>query len=218
MAGIFLESLGWADDPSQETRDTLRLTFENALFTGRARAAAITAAIEFAAEAFAEWSQGGSDESVDQIAEGVRAWQSLPQETGLDLVEVYRRRELAPVIMVPRHVARRYGEKDLSLHKLLQQAQEAYVFGVPFACIALMRSILEMVLREHYHATGLDLNEAIGNVRGLPRHVGRGELHRIRQLANGVLHVERARVIPQDLEPAILRSLSTLRNLIEAAP
>ena len=37
---------------------------------------------------------------------------------------------------------------------LLQQAQDAFIYGAPFAAIALMRAILEIVLSRHYGAAG----------------------------------------------------------------
>jgi hypothetical protein len=53
--------------------------------------------------------------------------------------------------MIPRHVSGHYDASDpLSLTARLQEAQEAFVYGVPIGALAIMRSILEIILREHY--------------------------------------------------------------------
>jgi hypothetical protein len=110
------------------------------------------------------------------------------------------------------------GEK-LSLFTHLQQAHEAFVFGVPFAALALMRSILELVLREHYGPIGEDLKALIDNTTGLPKGLARGTLHRLRRLANEVVHFDRDRVqMPVDMERQLLLHLYALRTLIERAP
>ena len=49
-----------------------------------------------------------------------------------------------PLVLIPRHVSKSHGEAEkLSLLTHLQQARDAFVFGVPFAALALMRSILK---------------------------------------------------------------------------
>ena len=49
--------------------------------------------------------------------------------------------------------------------KNLQEAHDAFVFGATYAALALMRSIMEAVLRDHYRADGKDLSERIRNPR-----------------------------------------------------
>jgi Domain of unknown function (DUF4145) len=72
-------------------------------------------------------------------------------------------------VLVPRHVAAKHASaNELSFIKNLQQAQEAFIFGTPYAALALMRSIMEAVLRDHYRAQGNDLAERINNARALP--------------------------------------------------
>jgi hypothetical protein len=64
----------------------------------------------------------------------------LTENVSFDLAGVFRRRRLAPFVMIPRHVSGRYGTSDpLSLMARLQQAQEAFVCGIPLAAFALMR-------------------------------------------------------------------------------
>ena len=101
----------------------------------------------------------------------------------------------------------------------LRQAHDAFVFGVPFAALALMRSVLETTLRTHYHATGKDLAELIGNCRGLPRNAPKSRLVRLRHLANDILHLNKEKVrLPANFEQELLSLLIVLRALMEQAP
>jgi hypothetical protein len=155
-----------------------------------------------------------------EIENGISAWTSLKQATGFDLRGVFRRRDLVPFVLIPRHVAQSHGEVEkLSLFTLLQQAHDAFVLGVPFAALALMRSILELVLREHYGAVGEDLKQRIDICHDLPSAAPKPALHRLRRLVNDILHVnkEDAR-LPKDLEKEVLGLLGILRVLIERAP
>ncbi len=93
-----------------------------------------------------------------------------------------------------------------------------------FAALALMRSIMEAVLRDHYRAEGKDLNQRVRNVRGrLPVGANEGALHRLRKLANAILHLdsENDEGLPKmdevRLEKEILSLLFVLRALIEGA-
>lgn len=108
--------------------------------------------------------------------------------------------------------------------KNLQQAHDAFVFGATYAALALMRSIMEAVLRDHYRAEGRDLNERIRNARGrLPPGANEGALHRLRKLANAILHLDREKDqgLPKmdevRLEKEIVSLLFVLRALIEGA-
>ena len=70
------------------------------------------------------------------------------------------------------------------------QAREAFVWGVPYAALALMRSIAEVVLRDFYGASGSNLAELISNVSDLPEGVHPAALNRLREMANTVLHLD----------------------------
>jgi hypothetical protein len=99
----------------------------------------------------------------------------------------------------------------------LQQAHEAFVCGVPFATIALLRSILEATLKDHYGATGENLEERI-NISGLSLTVRR-TLHKLRHLANDIMHFDKINVrMPSDIERELVTYLNALRDLIEGAP
>jgi hypothetical protein len=153
-------------------------------------------------------------------------WAYLNGEIGFDLRGVFRRRRLVPFVLFPRHVAARRGQNEkLSIYKILRQAQEAFVFGTPFAALALMRAIMEVVLRENYGADGNNLSEQISNSKKLlPKGADEAELHRLRKFANAILHLDPGievalpRLETIDLELEILSLLRVLRALIEGAP
>jgi Domain of unknown function (DUF4145) len=156
---------------------------------------------------------------------GIAAWRSLINETGFDLAGVFRRRQLVPFVMIPRHVSARHGAAEpLSLLTLLRQAQEAFVYGVPFAAVALMRATLELLLKEHYPSAGNDLEQLINSAARLPKSVTPARLHQIRQLGNDVLHFrktyfskERTNDL-QKFEQEIVSHFLTLQILIEQTP
>jgi hypothetical protein len=136
-------------------------------------------------------------------------WESLTDEIGFDLADVFRRRRLVPFVFFPRHIAARHGAPEkTSIYQSLQQAHDAFIFGVPFAALALMRSIMETVLRDHYNAEGA--NEAA--------------LHRLRKLANAVLHGRAdsgemlTTIEPFQMEKEMASLLLVLRALIEGVP
>ena len=159
----------------------------------------------------------------DRIADGIAAWDRLKKETGFDLRGMFRRRALIPFVLVPRWVAAKHGDTEKpSLLKNLQEAHDAFVFGGNYAALALMRSIMEAVLREHFRAEGKNLSELINNAGDrLPRAANKAALHRLRKLANAILHLdERAedKVPKMDemwLEKEVTSFLFVLRALIE---
>jgi hypothetical protein len=189
-------------------------------YEGREQVAAIETAIEFAFEEVTGDQEGFEERFINRIEEGSSAWSRLKGEMGFDLQGIFRRRELVPFVNIPTHVSNKYGEGEkLSLLSHLQEAQEAFIFGVHFAALALMRSVLEVTLKVHYRASGKDLNERIENCEALPDNCSKAALHRIRMLANDILHFDSERVrLPKDFEKEILRLLKVLRALIEAAP
>ena len=78
-----------------------------------------------------------------------------------------------------------------------------------------MRSVMETVLRDHYSAEGNDLSEQINSVRKiLPAHANEAALHRLRKIANAVLH---GRSDGGD-EKEMVSLLLVLRALIEGVP
>lgn len=202
------------------------LQWENA-DTGAAECAkSITDAIDFAVEQVGDPSRNFPDDFYDDIEEGGRNWHRLQTRVGFDPRGVFRRRELVPLILVPRHVASGMGASDkVSLYTNLQQAHDTFIFGAPYAALALMRSILEATLRDHYHAKGKNLERRIQNVEErLPDGASAAALHRIRRRANSIMHldIDSDATLPMiegaELEKEIASLLLALRTLIERAP
>ena len=101
-----------------------------------------------------------------------------------------RRSELVPNVLVSHKVAAKEGSaKKFSMLENLRQAQQAFIFGAPLAALALLRSIVEAVLRDHYRAEGTHLDELIDNARGLPGGANKWALHYLRKLVNAILHL-----------------------------
>ena len=221
LGGIWLKDLGLDFKTSaQEPSNKFNQKWEVAADSGIERAKDFEAALDFAGQQASDPNREFPEGFTESIEDGLAEWRSLEKETGFDLKSVFRRRELVPFVLVPRHVANRHGAQEkLSLFSLLQQAHDAFVFGAPFAALALMRAILEVVLKRHYGSEGVDLSDLIKNAKSLPPAANVATLTRIRRLANNVLHFERERVqLPRDMERELLGFLYTLRTLIEAAP
>jgi hypothetical protein len=154
------------------------------------------------------------------VAAGAEALRRLLDDAGFDLEGALRRRALTPFILIPRHVSDRHGNDErLSLFTILQQANDAFVYGAPLAALALMRTILEIVLKNNYEAPGETLEEMIRNVRGLPSDIPSSRLDRVRRLANAILHFNKKdeQRLSQTEKEIVLLQLN-LRDLIEAAP
>jgi hypothetical protein len=216
----FMPKLG-SGEPSQASKADLQWDVAND--EAMEQSSGIEEAIEFARiNADQDW-RDFPEGFVERVQDGVAAWERLQRDTGFDLRGVFRRRELIPFVLVPRQVAAKQGSAEkLSLLKNLQQAHDAFVFGATYAALALMRSIMEALLRDHYGAVGKGLNERIRDVRSrLPRGANEAALHRLRKLANAVLHLDRdrdeglAKLEDVQLEKKIVSLLFVLRTLIE---
>ena len=181
-----------------------------------------------AAVDFAEFKADGLDDEdyCNRIQDGCAAYGRLAQNIGFDARGMFRRWALFPQVLVPRHVAQKHGSTEpVSLYTLLQQAHDAFVYGAPYAALALMRSILEKVLRDHYGAKEGKLHERIDQALRFGRQ--KNSLHRIRKLVNAVLHWDKelgdeekkflsGTVEEQETHMVLL--LFSLRKLIEEAP
>lgn len=129
------------------------LQWEFANVEATQQAGAIERAIDFAHDqATQDWRNFDDEgEFRESIEDGKAAWKRLEREAGFDLRGVFRRRSLIPFVLVPTHVSDKHGSAEVvSLLKSLQQAHEAFIFGTPFAALALMRAIMEAVLRDYY--------------------------------------------------------------------
>jgi hypothetical protein len=83
---------------------------------------------------------------------------------------------------------------------------------------------MEMIVRDHYGATGANLVELIDNVASrLPRRANAAALHRLRRIANEVLHGQHdktahSRAEERNFERDIVSLFFVLRALVEGAP
>lgn len=219
VGNVYLADLGFelfADILT--SKPSLERKIEAADANARYQANQIEEVISFADEQASDESRSFPEDYVDELLAGVVCWERLRSQAGLDLRGIMRRRSLVPFVLIPRHVDRHHGETEvLSLRTLLLQAQEAFVYGVPFAALALMRSILEITLSIHYGASVGDLETRIKDCTNLPRTVPKAALHRLRRLANDVLHHNREQVqLPKEVDMVV--QLNLLRKLIEEAP
>lgn len=207
-------------EPSNLSKSDQQWEWTNA--DAQEKAAGIEAALDFARENI-EQDHDFDDDLVKRIDDGIAGWEGLKHEVGIDLEGIFRRRALAPFVLVPRNVSNKYGSAErLSMLKNLQQAHDAFVFGVSYAALALMRSIAESVLRDHYNVDGRDFCERINNAQGrLPRSANIAALHRLRKLGNAILHLKAEddgglpKMDEQRLEKEIVSLLFVLRALIE---
>ena len=226
LAGVWLSDLlPELEDIEPSKLPRADFQWESADDEAEEQAGGIREAIDFAqfnVDQEHRWNEDQED-FINRIQEGVAAWERLKQSTGFDLRGVFRRRALVPFVLVPRKVAARHGRTEtVSMLKNLQQAHDAFLFGATYAALALMRSIMEAVLRDHYEAEGKDLSERIRSARGrLPPGANEAALHRLRKLANAILHLDRERDegLPSmedvNLEKEIVSLLFVLRALIE---
>ncbi|HEY2482491.1 MAG TPA: DUF4145 domain-containing protein [Caulobacteraceae bacterium] len=221
IAGI----AGLPDFPTPEPQQALAaadLRWEVADSTAEDAARAINGVFEFA-KWEADSGRDFQEDTVEDLEVGLREWARLRHDYGFDLRGVLRRRHLIPFVLVPRQLAASYGNSDkVSLLTNLRSAHDAFVFGAPLAALAMMRSILEAVLRDHYGAEGTDLSERIWHARDrLPKQANVASLHRLRRRANAVLHLDGDKLPVLDtigLEKEIVSLLLVLRALIESAP
>ena len=220
LSGVFLADLGLAASSGSTSKgNEFDIRWEHADQDAKTKASVVEEALAFAQEQISLGFRDFPDDFESNIKDGGEAWQSLCNNTGFDLRGIFRRRELVPFVLIPRHVSNVHGHPEmLSLFTHLKQAHEAYIYGVPFAAIALMRSVMEVMLKEHYQSFGKDLKEMIDNCRELPKGVTVSALHRLRILANDILHLNDKGRIPKDMEKELLNLFFVLRSLIEGAP
>lgn len=148
----------------------------------------------------------------------------MKNATGTSSHEVFRRHSLLSTI----HITQKAGATH-SMLEHLEQAQRAFVSGAPLAAAALIRSIMEVVLREHYRTEDgkqdmpTDLKSLINNASDLPSEVNKTRLHDIRKNTNAILHADprqnpRAKILydgsDEKIETEIASMFKSLRELI----
>ncbi len=129
-------------------------------------------------------------EDEEDISEGVSAIEKIVGSNDIDIQGFLRRLELVPNLYIPHKVSRSAPGEVFALYDLWADARRAFLFGAPLAALALVRAILEKMLRKFYKAKGESLAELI---KSYSRDLGQSEqddLHRIRIVANAILHTE----------------------------
>lgn len=229
LSGIFLEALG-LDISGSESAPTSKWDQMWQAADGEAeeQANAINNFIHFAKDN-ADQEHRWEPDFAQRLQDGIDAWEGLKDRAGLDLRGMFRRRALVPFVLVPRKVAAKHGGAEkLTMLENLRHAHDAFIFGATHGALALMRSVMEGVLRDHYGTVRADpneqvkLGERIDAARDrLPPGANAAALHRLRDLANAVLHLDRKKYASlgnmneQRLEREIISLLGVLRELIE---
>lgn len=153
------------------------------------------------------------DGDLDWVTDAARAWDRLRKVAGLNVEGALWRRRALPHMLIPIHVANRYGQNRTSLYRRLHQAGRAFVFGAPLAALALQRAALEQLLQEHWGAEK-------GHVRSakLPELSWDSRAARLKRLANEALHSDPEKLTADQLDRAIIENFLLLRLLFEHAP
>jgi hypothetical protein len=162
----------------------------------------------------------------------LEAWKTLIVKSRLDVHGVLRRTARAPLLLVPQSVAHKISEDRLSLYQIWDAARQAFIFS-PFACLVVLRTLLEKILRELYAAKGEMLNDLLVDFETKYRKMP--QLHDVKTVGNAIAHgsqhiratgnqfreQQQQKLLNQalvDQESSALKSLLLLRNLIEARP
>ena len=220
LASIMLADLisSWEVDAPLEKKSRFEIEFDYASDQAKEAAAGVKLIMDFAQDQLNQDWRTFSEEFEAHAQSGLDEWSRLTRSMKFDLEGVFRRRELVPFVLIPRHVSDAYGNEILSLFSRLRDAHEAFIYGAFLASLALLRAILETVIVQHYGGQGPDLEAKINSAK-IPSMVPKSVLHRLRRNANAVVHGETKS--PDDLknlEKEILGYLYHLRSLIEAAP
>jgi hypothetical protein len=168
-------------------------------------------------------------DEIDLANEGCETLRGLDDIYGVDLKGIFRRKRLSPLVLIPTKAS--YGSLSpfhLTMYSALQQAQQAFLFGIYFASISMLRSTVEVILRDYYKVGGInregrpkDLRQMIDDARvKLPKGISTMHLHRLRIRANEILHVspredKLGKNSVMALEIEVLDHLHIVRRLIE---
>lgn len=157
------------------------------------------------------------------ITDGIEKLFLLTSGIGPDSRGLFRRRSLTPLTLVPSRVSHSsFNPAKISMLSLLEEAQQAFIYGTPFASLTLLRAIVEIIFRDHYKVEGKDLADRINKGSSfLPKGVYPNDLHLLRLEANSLLHdrgaIQTINKINNtgDLEKKISSHLNIIRLMIE---
>lgn len=127
--------------------------------------------------------------AAEKIRDGLDLLDEVNQTLGIYWPGIFRRRELVPKVFIPDSVSWKLkpGDTDTWL-SYLQEAQDCFVYGNTRASLALLRSILEKILKRHFRSQGESLRKLINSATRLPVGCNKADLHQLRVTANLVLH------------------------------
>lgn len=149
----------------------------------------------------------------------VREILDLLNDKAFDLEKFLKFKMLEGKILLPRETKIRHQNKNIkSIEIYLDQSVRAYCAVSPAGAFALLRSIIESLLREHFEATGSDLASYINSAKGFTAFE-RNKMHNLRKDANSVLHdpsiLENFLESPAELDAKFFNYWYLIRNLIE---
>lgn len=158
---------------------------------------------------------------IEEIADG--ALKFLEEDIGIDIREIFSKYHEIPNFFVPTHVSNKHGlTARVGLYGQLNDAIRAYVAGAPSASIAMCRSILETILKDHYiqsNERDIRLSDLIVMADEKYDFIQRNLLDKIRIEGNTIMHnIQKRGNLMRSEEKAILDFFKTLSFLIERAP
>lgn len=129
-------------------------------------------------------------------------------------------------IAVPSDVAASHGASDhTSLLRWIEECHRAYVFGADMVAVSAARTVLQVILRDHWIGVDVDgrsrfdlkLVELMSLAEeAYPERVGPDIWKHLREFANAVVHASAKRTVA--LARDLPRLLDLMRRLVENAP
>ena len=158
----------------------------------------------------------------DILLKGLSVTSYLEKQMGFDFQGIFERWKKVPPFLVPLHVKTSTATPaNGRLFDLLNDAIRAYVAGAPAAAMAICRSALEVVVKEHYlkgnSDQNWDLHEGINLAAARYEFLDKERMHKHRRRANEVLHSYTTSRSVNESDP-VLPFICDLRYWIEKAP
>jgi len=159
----------------------------------------------------------------DVLIRGLSAAKYLEDQMGFDLKGMFDRWNKVPAFLVPVHIKPSAASRaNGTLFDLLNDAIKAYVAGAPAAAMAICRSALEIVVKEHYlegkSEPQWNLDHCINVAAARYRFLDQEKMHKHRRRANEVMHsYESASWFVDESDP-VIPFIKDLRHWIEKAP
>jgi hypothetical protein len=165
------------------------------------------------------------EEFRDSMHEAGNTWEKLHNDHEIDLQGILRRRKLLPITFVTQKFTDKARPELLENFK---EARDAFVGGAPKAAMSMLRSVLEISLRDflpnsQQHTDLSALINAAEKHLGLPNGANKSLAHLLRFEANSILHgadsatfsVLKSKATVMALELELVRWFKFIRALIE---